>query len=273
MSFIRQPFLHFLLIGAGLFALYALIGNEPETRLESAAVVVSEQDARWLARQFEATWRRQPAPEELERLIDEFVREEIYVREALALGLDQGDAVVRQRLRQKMEFISEASAAAAAPDEAELRAFFQENADRFEIAPSIAFSQIMIGDGSAEQILADLTAGAAPETLGDRTLLPSQFPPSPMQVVDGTFGSGFFDQLNGLEIGVWAGPVTSRHGDHVVRVDGREGRALPDFEDVRAQVELQWRAAEAARIREERFDALASRYAIERPDPALVLDQ
>ena len=119
---VRQPIMHFFLIGLVFFGLFALT-NDPVPEAGVPTIVVSEQDATWLASQFEATWRRPPSEAELNGLIDSFVREDIYVREALALGLDQGDAVVRRRLSQKMEFLTEASAEAANPTDDVLRAY------------------------------------------------------------------------------------------------------------------------------------------------------
>jgi hypothetical protein len=271
MSIIRQPLLHFLLIGAALFAVYALVANEPEKLATTDQVVVSDQDAMWLVGQFKATWRRDPKPDELKALIDDFVREEIYVREALALGLDQGDAIVRRRLRQKMEFLTEASAAAAAPDEEVLRQYYQENADQFEDPAAVSFSQILVGDASVDAILDDLADGAAPETLGEQSMLPARFSLSQMQTVDGAFGNGFFDQILALEPGVWSGPVTSGFGSHVVFVETRRDSALPEFETVRDEVELAWRSSMTRELREERYNALAARYSVERPDPEAVL--
>ncbi|MEM1429131.1 MAG: peptidylprolyl isomerase [Pseudomonadota bacterium] len=274
-SLLKQPLLHFLLIGAAFFGLFAVIDDSPDLP-DRPQIVVSEQDALWLAGQFQATWRRPPTPDELSGLVEEYVREEIYVREALALGLDQGDTIVRRRLRQKMEFLSEAGAEAATPDEAALRAHFDENADQFRAAPRVAFLQILLPPErpeAADEVRASLAAGADPEALGQRTLLPHAIPPSTRSAVDGTFGTGFFDAVALLSPGEWAGPVTSGYGAHLVRLDAAEPGALPPFEEVRDRVELDWRADMADRLRTERFDTLSAQYDVVRPDAAAVLAQ
>lgn len=272
---VRQPILHFFLIGLAFFGLFALT-NDPVPEAGVPTIVVSEQDATWLASQFEATWRRPPSEAELNGLIDSFVREDIYVREALALGLDQGDAVVRRRLSQKMEFLTEASAEAANPTDDVLRAYQAAHPDKYALAPRIAFSQILLpqsDEGTVAAVLADLAAGADPQTLGQRTLLPHQFPLSVPQIVDRTFGEGFFDRVSGLDEGQWAGPVVSGYGPHVVRLERVEAGSLLPFEAARDQIEVDWRAEQARMLREERFEALKDQYTIERPDPAAVLSQ
>lgn len=274
-ALLRQPLLHFFLMGAAIFALNAAFDDGlPEP--DKPTITVSEQDAAWLARQFEATWRRQPTPEELDGLMTEFVREEIYVREALSLGLDQGDAIVRRRLRQKMEFLTEAGAEAATPDDETLQEHLQTNAERFLRAPRVAFSQVLVpqGDSAAlDTILAQIEAGADPTYIGRRTLLPPHVPLSPQQAVDSAFGEGFFERVAAQEPGQWYGPVTSGFGMHVIRVETLEEGNLPPLSDIRERVELDWRAEMAAQLRERRFETLRDQYVIERPDPQRVLDQ
>jgi len=272
---LRQPVLHFFLIGLAFFGLFALT-NDPVPETRTPTIVVSEQDAAWLVSQFEGTWRRPPSEAELNGLIDSFVREDIYVREALALGLDQGDAVVRRRLSQKMEFLTEASAEAANPTDDVLRAYQAAHQDKYAVAPRIAFRQILLpeqDDVTVAAVLADLAAGADPQTLGQRTLLPHELPMSVPQIVDRTFGEGFFDQVSGLEQGQWAGPAMSGYGPHIVRLEAVEAGALLPFEAARDQIEVDWRAEQARILRDQRFEALKDQYTIERPDPAAVLSK
>ncbi|MGA9412350.1 MAG: peptidylprolyl isomerase [Roseobacter sp.] len=274
-AFLRQPLLHFFLMGAAIFAVNAAFDDSvPE--LGKPTITVSEQDAEWLAGQFEATWRRQPTPQELEGLMTEFVREEIYVREALSLGLDQDDAIVRRRLRQKMQFLTEAGAEAATPDDETLQAHLENNAERFRRAPRVAFTQVLVpqdGDATPEGILAQLSKGTDLQSLGQRTLLPPNVKLSPRQAVDGTFGNGFFDAVSALEPGQWSGPVPSGFGSHIVRVETLEEGSLPSLADIRERVELDWRSEMAETLRTERFKMLQDQYVIERPDPQTVLAQ
>ncbi|WP_425093440.1 peptidyl-prolyl cis-trans isomerase [Tropicimonas sp. S265A] len=267
--------IQFFALGAGLFALFWWVDDAPP-QPDRAQLDVSVQDARWLADQFAATWRRAPTAEELDALIDTFIAEEVYVREALALGLDQGDAIVRRRLRQKMEFLTEAGAEAAIADDAVLRTFYDQNQAQFTRPGQVGFSQVLLSDASEETLratLARLQAGEDPRALGARTLLQPAMPPSSAQAVDATFGAGFFDQVATLETGIWAGPVTSGFGTHLVRVNESDPETLVPFEEVRDRVELAWRASMAQDLRAARYEGLVSQYDITRPDPAMVLGQ
>jgi hypothetical protein len=269
---IREPLVHFLVLGAVIFGLFAAFGSGPAQRSDMTLLEVTEDEAAGLARQFEATWRRPPTAAELEAMIDNYIRDEVLVREALALGLDQGDAVVRQRLVQKMQFLTESGAEAAAPDEAALQAHLDANAAIFARPARLAFDQVPFGDtAAARAALPALQGGADPAEFGVPSLLPARIPASPRQIVDGTFGNGFFDALAALPPGRWAGPVASGYGPHLVRVTEFAPRAVPPLDAIRDAVEADWRAEIRAQLREERLERLMSLYQVTRPDPAAVL--
>jgi hypothetical protein len=239
------------------------------------AIVIDAATARQLGSQFEATWRRPPTAAELDGLIADRIVEEAFVREARALGLDRGDAVIRQRLRQKMTFFAEAGAGAAEPDEAALRAYFEAEAARFTSPPRVAFEQVYLGpDPTQDEIAAvraALESGDDPAALGVPTLLPKAMPLAPGSVIESAFGRGFFDRLAALEPGAWEGPTPSALGLHLVRITAQEPGRAPLFETVRDRVESDWRANRAEAQREAFTEALLARYRIERPDSAAVL--
>ena len=272
-ALLREPLFHFFLLGAAIFGLFAQVDDTPPVAANE--LEVTEGEARRLASEFEATWRRLPTAEELDHMIGERVREEVYVREALALGLDRDDAVIRRRLQIKMEFLMESGAGAVEPDEATLQAHLEVHSDRFAEPPLVAFEQILLDEriGGEEVALvgARLNRGIDPGAAARATLLPAVFRPSPVQVVDGTFGSGFFDALGTLPVGLWAGPVETSLGRHLVRVSERRAARLPPLAEIHARVEQDWRAEFTARLREERYEALLGRYEVVRPDPAAVL--
>lgn len=269
---IKEPLVHFAIAGIAIFGLFALLDDTPEP-VAPNQIVVSVADAQWLVDQYEATWRRPPRPDELDALIDEFIKEEMLVREALALGLDQNDTIVRRRLRQKMEFLSEASAASATPDDSVLVDFLQENQNAFARPPRVAFEQILLNDGdSPEVVLTELSAGSDPASLGARTLLPQVVPISTLNAIDSTFGRGFFTQVASLPTGDWQGPVTSSFGAHLVRISALEVSQVPPFEDIRDRVELEWRTSEAQAQRTRFLERLAAEYEVTRPDPSEVLE-
>lgn len=271
---LAAPILRFLVLGAMIFGLYAAF-DERAAPMATEAIVIDAATARQLRSQFEATWRRPPTPAELDGLIADRVVEEAFVREARALGLDRGDAVIRQRLRQKMTFFAEAGAGATELDEAAVRAHFEAEAERFRTPPRVAFEQVYLGpdptDDDVAAVRAALESGGDPVGLGVATLLPRAMRLAPASVIESAFGRGFFDRLAALEPGVWEGPTPSALGLHLVRITAHEPAQAPPFEAVRDRVESDLRASRAEAQREAFTEALLARYRIDRPDAAAVL--
>ena len=262
-SLYREPLVHFLVLGGLIFAAFAFVDDSP-ARASRERLEVIEVDAARLTRQFEAVAQRPPGKAELSSLIDRYIREEALAREARALSFDRDDEVVRQRLVQKMQFMLESGVDAAAPTEADVRAHFEKNAERFAAAPLVAFRQFLLDAdaATAQTVLAALRSGSDPSAYARASPLPADIPPVSKRVVDGTFGEGFFDQLAKLEIGQWSGPIKSTYGMHLVRVSVIEPARAQPFEAVREAVEKDWRWARAR----QRYDAILSRYEIRRSD-------
>lgn len=272
-TILKEPLVHFLLIGAVIFGLYAVLDDSPPSEAKNA-IVISDDDARRLVAEFEATWRRPPSEQELGEIIDATISEEVYVREALALGLDRDDAVIRRRLQMKMEYLTESGADVVTPDDATLQAHLDANRDLFTEAPLVALEQIMLEDAdptATAKALALLRQGDDPTSVGRPTMLPFETRPSPPQVIDSTFGPDFFTALATLPVGSWEGPVESAFGTHLVRITDRREARTPPLADIRDKVEQDWRSSFVVRLREERLGALMSRYEVTRPDLAAVL--
>ncbi len=262
--------MQFLAIGAAIYALGLVSGSDRSGLAEPGLqVVVNQRTVEHLDTQFEAVWRRMPTPEERERLIDEYVNEEILVREARALGLDQLDSGVRTRLRQLMEQILYGSLDEA-PDEAALKAYLSRNAEHFRLPDRVAFEQILLGpelsEGAAQRALGLLLEGGDPAEIGTATVLPSSLRLSPSSAVDGVFGQGFFSQVARQDVGAWAGPVRSAYGQHLVRVLAYKPSRVPHLSEIRMQVTQQWIESERAKRREATLSQLRARYHIVRHD-------
>ena len=273
MTILKEPLVHFLLLGAVIFGLYAALDDSPPSVARNA-IDISVEDAQRLVAEFEATWRRPPSETELAEIIDAAVREEVYVREALAPGLDRDHAVIRRRLQMKMEFLTESGAEVLDPDESALQAHLDANRDRFTDAPLIVVEQVLLESAdpqAAAETLAKLQQGADPASVGWPTMLPFATRPSPARVIDSIFGPDFFTAIAALPRGSWEGSVEGTFGTHLVRVTyRREARTLP-LAEIREQVEQDWRSAFVVLLREQRLGALMSRYVVTRPDPAAVL--
>ncbi|MEM8959339.1 MAG: peptidylprolyl isomerase [Pseudomonadota bacterium] len=266
MHFYKEPLFHFLLLGLTVFAWFAYLNPDKAAPEPADRIAVDEGDIDRLIELYSATWNRPPSLQELEKLQDTLVQEEILVREARALGLDRGDSVVRQRLSQKMVFLMTSMAQAAEPDEETLRAFLSDNPARFEEPGRIAFRQIALGPDpdsrTVDAAIAALNGGAPPADVAAPSLLPESFPLSGQQQIDGMFGAGVFAELSRTPAGQWAGPVRSGYGLHIVRVDAVEDHRLPPLEDIRDEVLFEWRRDLVANLLDDQRRALRARYEI-----------
>lgn len=243
----REPFVHFLLIGAGLFVLFDQVGEPAPPPAEH--VIVAPATILLLEEQFRRTWRQSPTTDEVETIIDAHVREEILYREALALGLDRDDSVVRQRLRQKMEFLVDSTVDLSVADDSALEAFLAENAETYQRPPRLAFRQVLFsperrGETARGDALAALDRlGRNPRAeaaldIGDATLLPSLLAESTAAEIEEVFGPGLFEQLDPSVQGRWQGPVESVFGFHLVRIDRVVPARRPALAEVRDVVEV-----------------------------------
>jgi parvulin-like peptidyl-prolyl cis-trans isomerase-like protein len=242
---LREPLLHFLFIGAALFVVFGLINDRTSSDADTQ-VVVSAGRIEQLENIFAKTWQRPPTTDELKGLVDDFVLEEIYYRQAVAMGIDRDDTVIRRRLRQKFEFLTDDMAAAAVPTDEELANYLTANAEVFMTDTTYTFEQVYInpdrpGVDLGGYIAAQLSALRAGNVVdGDSALLPTSFDVTPGRVVDSNFGSGFSANLDSLPAGEWQGPVESGLGLHLVRIDARVESTLPELSDIRPIVEREW---------------------------------
>ena len=274
---LREPLLHFLLVGIGLFLLYDMLrGGDTGAPRD---IVVTEARVEALAQSFATTWMRPPTPQEIKGLVDDYVAEEIYYREAIAMGLDQDDTVIRRRLRQKMEFISEDAAAAVEPTDAQLQEYLAKHPEKFLEPARLSFRQVFFstekrGDRArpqAEQLLGELQAGRGPTDLaavGDPTLLPPDMQAASPQAIANTFGSDFAAQIDEAPVGQWSGPLQSGFGLHLVRVDERVAGALPVLDQIRPIVLREYQAAQRTLASKKFLDSLRAKYDIRIEGPA-----
>jgi len=279
---LREPLLHFLVLGAALFAGYRLLNPEPGR--DPQQIVVSAGQIEYLHTTFIHTWQRQPNEAEMKALIDQYVREEVLSREAIKLGLDQNDTVIRRRLQQKMEFITDDMASAAEPSDAELAAWYAQHPEPFREDPRFTFRQVYLNreqrgsgiDTDAAKLLAELNAGGlAGEAaeLGDPSLLPAALDGEPQSVVEAAFGAEFANAVSGLPMGKWSGPISSTVGAHLVLVEGRTEGRVPPFAHVRDLVKREWENSLRLEANRRFLDNLLQQYrvTVEWPEPAAAL--
>jgi hypothetical protein len=268
---LQEPLFHFLLLGFSIFFAYQLVskdsGSEPDE------IVVSMGQVEHLAAGFAKTWQRPPTPQELAGLVRDRVREEVYFREAIALGLDKDDTVIRRRLRQKMEFISDDIAAQIEPAETDLEAYLSAHPDAFLVEPRFSFRQVYLNpdkhgeklDRDTEELLAQLKRAdskADPAALGDSMLLDYQFTNVSARAVANQFGKAFAARLAKLTTGQWQGPVESGYGVHLVWVSERTEARLPALAEVRDAVRREWENAQRLEANEKFYLELLKRYTV-----------
>lgn len=262
---LREPILHFALIGALLFFAY---GRMNPGAVAGERIVVTQAIVDDLARQHQGRLMRAPSEQELATLVEAHIRDEILFREGVALGLDGDDPVIKRRVRQKFEIMSEEQMAGAAPTDAELSDYMVQNAARFTRPARVSFEQIFF-DGSrtvpeVERTVAAakgaLASGADPARLGRPTLLPRTAEAAPVDLVARDFGTAFAELLVQMPQGEWVGPLASGLGVHLVRVSARTPAALPPLDDVRQQVAREWENARRERARSESYRKLRDRY-------------
>jgi len=256
-----------MVIGGLAFLLFVAVSEPRPAPLDT--IVIEPERVEQLAQGFQAVWRRPPTDDEMRAMVDDFIREEVYSREALTLGLDRDDTVIRRRLRQKMEFLTDTGVDLLSPIPGELEAYLAANAQAFRREPRLAFEQIYLGEtpdpGVINASLGALQSDPAADSsaLGERTVLPAQLSLSLPVAVDGVFGEGFFDRLADLPAGEWAGPVQSAYGAHLVRVVDSALARMPALEEVRDDVLRDWKAGKALELRERLFARLRERYVVE----------
>ena len=265
--FLAEPLLHFLLIGAGLFVLFGLANKEEQPASDSTIVVTSGRIDQ-LSSLFAKTWQRPPTKEELQGLIDDFVLEEIYYRQAKEMGIDRDDTIIRRRLRQKMEFLTDDVASYLEAGDEELATYLEKNADRFRCDSTYSFRQVFINPekhagGLDEYIATQLRAlEAGEEVAGDSGLLPARFDGATTWTVDSSLGLGFAAQLDELDTGKWIGPMKSGLGLHLVYLESRMPGSLPPIDEIRSAVEREWSHEKRLEMRQRLNDKLREDYEI-----------
>jgi hypothetical protein len=235
---LSEPLLHFLAIGLALFALYAVVKDRNR---EPATIVVGEGQIASMRETYERTWRRQPTTEELKSLIEGYVRDEVLYREGVALGLDRDDSLIRRRVRQKVEFLTESVYGVPVASDATLQAYLARHGDRYQPDPRFTFEQVYVGAGRLAQLDERMERASARE-------------------VARVFGQEFAAALAELPVGAWQGPILSGYGPHRVRLVERIEARTAALAEVREQVKRDWLRDELAAAQEKHYAGLLARY-------------
>jgi hypothetical protein len=271
----REPVIHFFALGLVVFGLYALLDKKPEAAQDPFLVEVTSADIEWMRTMWSKRMGREPTVEEMRGAVNQMIREQVLSREAVSLGLDEGDTVVRRRLAQKMDFLFQDLSNITEPSDSELQAYLRQQRSSYEIPAQMTFTHVYFStdrrgeEAAAEAIrklLDQLHTGKGNSSdaisLGDPFLLPSRFADQTHADIQKTFGSRFAETVWRQEPQSWQGPVPSGYGLHAVFVHQRSDAMLPDLSEVREKLKADWLADRQREISRAAYDKVRSRYRV-----------
>src|SRR5262245_26751990 len=276
---LREPLLHFLLLGVALFAVYAYTQRGRGGVESSKQIALSLDDVRQLAMYFESQWRRPPTPEEFDRLVENKVQEEVLYREALAMGLDKDDTIVKRRMAQKMQFLAEDVAAAREPTTPELKSWYEQNSEKFAQPSRFSFRHLYFSPDRRGARAHDDAAKALAQLAGqpqDAKLAASLADPFMFQdyyrdrtpdYLGKEFGPQFAQAVERLSPGAWQGPFESGFGWHLVYVDTVIPGRVPAFEEIEPDVRTAWLGEQKALAWEKAYKDMRAKYTVLLPAP------
>jgi peptidyl-prolyl cis-trans isomerase C len=263
---LREPLLHFLLIGVALFAVYRIRNPEAAQPKNGSEIKLTEDDVRQMDDYWMGQWHRHPTAGEWRSLIDNKIREEILYREAVAMGLDQEDTIVRRRLAQKMDFLMEDIAS------------FEKNSERFSLPPRITFHHLYFSPdrrGAAARAdafralgrLNDKSGATAAKGAGlaDPFMFQSDYGDRTPEQITGVFGADFAKAVSKFKPGMWQGPIESGLGWHLVWMDSITPARVPAYEEIEAEIKTQWISEQRAEVKRRAFESMKSHYIIVMP--------
>ena len=268
---LRDPLFYFVVAGSVFYVLASLWGKPTDETMpeRKVGIVISLPQQQHLADLFELTWQRQPNTDELNNLIAEHIKEEVYYREALRLGLDENDTIVRRRLRQKLEFVQADIAALSAPTESQLKKYFTAHQADFEQARLLSYQQVLVSKQRLEEpelqiasVKKKLMGGAKAKNVSLSSLLPVSMKLENENTVANTYGTDFLEQLAGLQKNQWAGPIYSSFGTHLVKLSLDQAKRPLEFAESVDKVRRDFLRSQREASAEAFYQDLRSQYQI-----------
>jgi hypothetical protein len=272
-KFLREPLVQFLFLGGLIYLAYALFSPQVEEENERS-IVVNASKVQWMQNSWKQRWNRLPTKEELDGLIQQYIKEAVLYREAINMGLDKGDGVIRRRLSQKVEFLAKDLVIYTPPTEEDLKKYYEEHQDKYKPDVTYTFTQIYFDpDKRGENTLDDakkvkekLVAQGSMlqkiEGLGDDYMTANYFVANTPMEIRKNFGSGFAQSLMKLKEGQWHGPVLSGFGTHLVFVNEIVSPPVPPLDEIKARVLEDWISDKREELNDEFYKALKAEYNI-----------
>jgi peptidyl-prolyl cis-trans isomerase C len=265
---LKEPLVHFLIAGLAVFVFFAYRGVPVDP--ESRTITVNETKVEALAASWAQTMQRQPNAGEVDALIREYIKEEVYAREALRLGLEQDDPIIRRRLRSKMEFLAASQVESAVPSDATLQKMLEGNPAKYAQGSQYSFDQIYLDASNPDQAkptLQKLAARADWRQMGAAISLPRSLENTSSAEIAKIFGPAFAERVANLKSGAWAGPIESGYGLHLVRMRSVKAGQPAQLNDIRQRLENDWRAATVEEREAAAYQALLDGYTIKIAKP------
>jgi len=276
---LREPLVHFLLIGTLMFGLYSLMPSVSPATAPSKEIRMSLDEIAQLTQLYQSQWRRPPTTQELGRMVENKVEQEILYREALAIGLDKDDEIVKRRMAQKMQFLAEDVAAAREPTTAELRSWYETNSAKFAQPPRLSFRHLYFSPDrrgarardDAVQALAKLEGQPVDaknaSSLADPFMFQEYYRDRVPEYLGKELGPQFALAVVKLTPGSWQGPIESGFGWHLVFVDTLIPGRVPAFEEIEPDVKSAWLSEQKAQAWEKAYKKMRASYTVLLPAP------
>ncbi|WP_053970901.1 peptidyl-prolyl cis-trans isomerase [Mangrovimonas sp. ST2L15] len=265
---LKEPLIHFFLLGALLFVLYSQV-NKSDTEQD---IVIDNADVEHMAELWRMQWQRPPTTEELQGLIDKYVNQEVLYREALRMNLDHNDEIVKRRLAQKMEFLGQDLSGLVSPaSEKNLKAYFEAHQKDFETPYLYSFYHVIFTPDNhtnpsekAKTVLREFkeTSPLKMKTYGDNFPLDFEISDTDAFFLKREFGEQFSKQLETLPTGQWTGPIVSGYGVHLVYIESRTPPSIPNFIDVKDEVQREYEYQMEQESQEAILKALRDNYKV-----------
>jgi hypothetical protein len=275
---LREPLVHFMFIGAVIYLLYGLFA-EPVVEETDKTIVITAGEIQWMQTSWQKRWNRPPTAKEFDGLVQQYIKETVLYREAVTMGLNKHDMVIRRRLAQKLEFLAKDLVALTPPTEAELLAYFAEHQTDYQAPTLYTFTQVFFdpdkrGEATlddAEKVKATLIAQGDtiddPGALGDGLMLQNYYPEKDRAEIQRNLGSGFTDTLVTLAPGQWHGPVLSGFGAHLVYVSSVSQPSPPVFAELRERVIADWSLERGEELNHKFYASLREQYTVVMEEP------
>lgn len=268
-NLLKEPLFHFVLIGFALFLLYGWVSDRKDSQ---ETIYFDDYDMNNLIASWEMQWKRLPTDEELKSLVEQNIRQEVFYQEALKMNLDHNDEIIKRRLAQKMNFLSNDLATLKEPEEKELREYYEKNREKYMLAPIYSFYQISFRSDSRDDAESDArqflktVEKKAPETLqnpGDRLPFPYYFESIDSDGLDRQLGMEFAISLKDLNTTAWSGPIRSGFGWHLIYLTQKIPAQAPRYEDITSELKRDFEYENQRKVNDQVYDELRSNYIIE----------